>query len=189
MKTRCSWAGEDPLYVDYHDREWGVPANGDRTLFEFLVLEGAQAGLSWITILRKREAYRQAFAGFDPERVAAFKEKDLHRLQNDAGIVRNRKKIASAVNNARAFLAVAREVGSFSAYALSFVGGKPLAGEWEKAADIPAQTPESRALSADLKKRGFTFVGPVVCYSFMQAVGLVNDHVLSCFRRREILGG
>jgi len=172
--------------VVYHDREWGVPVTDDRTLFEFLVLEGAQAGLSWITILRKREAFRRAFADFDPARVAAFGERDLHRLENDSGIVRNRRKIASAVGNAQAFLAVAGEFGSFSAYAWEFVGGRPLVGRWESTSGIPAETPESRAFSADLKKRGFSFVGPVVCYAFMQAVGLVNDHVLSCFRRAEI---
>lgn len=180
--VRCSWAGTDPTYVRYHDEEWGVPVYDDRQLFEFLLLEGAQAGLSWITILRKREAYRKAFADFDPERVARFNDKKLASLLNDAGIVRNRLKIASAVKNARAFLQVQEEHGTFSDYQWAFVGGKPLQNRRESLKQIPARTPESDAFSKDLKKRGFTFVGSTIIYAHMQAVGMVNDHVVDCFR-------
>jgi DNA-3-methyladenine glycosylase I len=182
-KTRCAWAGEDPTYVAYHDREWGVPIYDDRRLFEFLILEGAQAGLSWITILRKRDAYRRAFADFDPEKVARFNEKKVEALMQDAGIVRNRLKIESAVKNARAFLKLQDELGSFSDYQWGFVGGKPLQNRRATIKDIPARTPVSDALSKDLKKRGFNFVGSTIIYAHMQAVGMVNDHIDACFRQ------
>ena len=183
---RCAWAGADPLYTDYHDREWGVPVHEDRRLFEMLILEGAQAGLSWITILRKREAYRLAFEGFDPGRVARYGGADLGRLLQDAGIVRNRLKVNAAVRNARAFLEVQREFGSFDRYVWDFVGGAPKQNAWASLRDVPAKTPESDALSRDLKRRDFTFVGSTICYAFMQAVGLVNDHVVTCFRHPEL---
>jgi DNA-3-methyladenine glycosylase I len=185
--VRCEWVPErDPLYLAYHDEEWGVPSLDDRHLFELLVLEGAQAGLSWATILRKREGYRLAFAGFDPEAVGRFGPRDVERLLGDAGIVRNRAKIESAVANARAALAVRDEHGSLAAYLWSFVGGAPLQNGWRALGEIPAETAESRALSRDLKRRGFRFVGPTTCYAFMQAAGLVNDHVVSCFRYAEL---
>jgi len=183
--TRCFWARE-PLDVVYHDREWGVPVRDDRRLFEFLLLEGAQAGLSWITILKKRAAYRRAFAGFDPVKVARFDAGDVRRLLGDAGIVRNRAKIDAAVANARAFLAVAAEHGSFARYVWDFVGGRALQGRRRSRRDVPAETELSRALSKDLRRRGFRFVGPTICYAFMQAVGLVNDHTLDCFRHRPV---
>jgi DNA-3-methyladenine glycosylase I len=185
-KTRCAWAGTDPLYVAYHDSEWGVPVADDRVLFEFLVLEGAQAGLSWITILRKREAYKKAFANFDPKKVARFDEAKIARLLEDAGIVRNRLKITSAVKNAKAFLAVQREFGSFSEYQWRFVNGKPLQPKRKTMKDIPPRTEVSDAFSKDLKKRGFGFVGSTIVYAHMQAVGMVNDHVVGCFRHREV---
>jgi len=185
-RTRCSWAGHDPLYVDYHDTEWGVPLHDDRRLFEFLVLEGAQAGLSWLTILRKRENYRQAFEGFDPARVAGFGAERIEILLATPGIVRNRLKILSAVRNARAFLDIQREFESFDAYVWRFVKGKPKINRWRSQPEVPAVTTESRALSQDLIRRGFTFVGPTICYAFMQAVGIVNDHLTACFRHREI---
>lgn len=185
-KCRCAWAGSDPLYVSYHDREWGVPVHDDRLLFEFLVLEGAQAGLSWITILKKREAYRRAFCGFDPHAVAAFGEEKIAELLNDSGIVRNRLKIRGAVTNAMAFLAVQREFGSFDAYLWSFVAGSPQQNSWASVKDLPARTELSDKLSLDLKKRGFTFVGSTICYAFMQAIGMVNDHTIDCFRWREL---
>jgi DNA-3-methyladenine glycosylase I len=188
MPTRCAWAGEDPLYVAYHDLEWGIPIHDDQRLFEFLILEGAQAGLSWATILRKREGYRRAFAGFDPFQVACFGEEEIAALMGDRGIVRNRRKIEAAVANARAFLAVQEEHGSFHAYGWGFVGGAPVQNRWRSLAEIPAQTPESQAMSRDLLRRGFRFVGPTICYAFMQAVGMVNDHVVECFRYAE-LGG
>jgi DNA-3-methyladenine glycosylase I len=188
-RTRCAWVPEgDPLYVAYHDEEWGVPSHDDRHLFELLVLEGAQAGLSWATILRKRESYRRAFAAFDVEAVARFDERDVARLLADAGIVRNRGKVESAIGNARAALAVRTEFGSLDAYVWSFVGGEPLRNGRRALEDVPAETAESRALSSDLKRRGFRFVGPTICYAFMQAAGLVNDHVVGCFRYRD-LGG
>ena len=184
---RCDWVPEDnPLYVDYHDTEWGVPTHDDRELFELLTLEGAQAGLAWITILRKREGYREAFAGFDPAAVARFTPRDVERLMDDAGIVRNRLKIESAVNNAARVLEVQEELGSLAAYLWSFVEGTPIVGTWRTSAKIPAETAKSRALSKDLKRRGFRFVGPTVCYAFMQAAGLVDDHVVGCFRRGAI---
>ena len=184
--TRCPWATADPLYLAYHDDEWGAPVHDDRTLFEFLVLEGAQAGLSWITILRKRDAYRRAFAGFDPAAVAAFDEEKIAALLADPGIVRNRLKIRAAVDNARAFLAVQGEFGRFDAYVWPFVGGQPRVNHWTTLAEVPAETAESRALSADLKRRGFRFVGPTIMYAYMQAVGLVNDHLISCFRHAAV---
>jgi DNA-3-methyladenine glycosylase I len=174
------------LYVRYHDREWGVPVHNDRKLFEFLILEGAQAGLSWITILRKRENYRRAFADFDPVRVSRFSSKKIQSLLKDEGIIRNRLKILAAVSNAKAFLAVQKEFGSFNRYVWQFVGGKPLQNRRRKRGDVPARTPESDAMSADLKKRGFKFVGTTICYAHMQATGMVNDHVVDCFRHREL---
>jgi DNA-3-methyladenine glycosylase I len=180
--TRCAWCGTDPLYVRYHDDEWGVPVHDDRRLFEMLILEGAQAGLSWITILRKRAAYRKAFANFNPRRVAAFDARRKRALLANAGIVRNRLKIEAAVTNARAFLAVQKEFGSFDAYIWRFVGGRPKVNRPTGLSDIPARTPESDAMSRDLKERGFTFVGSTICYAFMQAVGMVNDHATKCFR-------
>jgi DNA-3-methyladenine glycosylase I len=183
LKRRCAWVPEgDALYVAYHDDEWGVPSHDDRHLFELLTLEGAQAGLSWATILRKRENYRAAFAGFEPARVARFGRRDVERLLRDPGIVRNRLKIESAVNNARRVL----ELDSLDAYLWSFVDGAPIVGRWRSIREIPAETAESRAMSKDLKRRGFRFVGPTVCYAFMQAVGLINDHVTTCFRYREL---
>lgn len=185
MKPRCAWARGE-LDVLYHDEEWGVPVHDDVRLFEFLVLEGAQAGLSWSTILRKREAYRRAFDGFDPARVARYAEPKVARLLADAGIVRNRAKIAAAVGNARAYLAVQREHGSFDAYVWRFVGGRPVQNAWRSVKELPAETETSRALSRDLVKRGFRFVGPTICYAFMQATGMVNDHAVGCFRRTEV---
>jgi DNA-3-methyladenine glycosylase I len=184
-RRRCTWA-RDPLDVQYHDREWGVPVRDDRRLFEFLILEGAQAGLSWSTILKKRENYRRAFAGFDPGRVARFGPRDVRRLLADEGIVRHRGKIEGALRNARAFLAVQTEHGSFARYLWRFVDGRPQQGRWRATGAVPAETAVSRALSADLRRRGFTFVGPTICYAFMQAVGLVNDHTVDCFRHRVV---
>jgi len=184
---RCEWVPEgDPLYVAYHDEEWGVPSRDDRHLYEMLTLEGAQAGLSWAPILRKREGYRRAFASFDAEAVARFGPRDVERLLADPGIVRNRLKVESAVENARRVLEVREELGSLAAYFWSFVDGEPLVGRWGTLGEIPAQTEESKAMSRDLKRRGFRFVGPTVCYAFMQAVGLVNDHVVDCFRYPEL---
>jgi DNA-3-methyladenine glycosylase I len=184
---RCGWAS-DPLFHAYHDTEWGVPVHDDLLLFEFLLLEGAQAGLSWSTILRKREHYRRAFAGFDPGRVARFTPAKIEKLLKDPGLVRNRLKLASAVSNARAFLAVQQEFGTFDRYLWRFVGGAPSQNRRRSTRGLPARTTESDALSADLKRRGFRFVGSTICYAFMQAVGLVNDHLVTCFRYR-ILGG
>jgi DNA-3-methyladenine glycosylase I len=184
--TRCAWVGNDPLYLAYHDQEWAVPVHDDRLLFEFLVLEGAQAGLSWLTILRRRENYRRAFAGFDPEVVAGFGEQQVERLLADPSIVRNRLKIQSAVTNARALLRVQEECGSFDAYVWAFVDGVPITNSWRTLAEIPAQTPESERMSKDLKRRGFSFVGPTICYAHMQATGMVNDHTVDCFRYLEV---
>ncbi len=184
-KIRCSWCGEDPLYRNYHDTEWGVPCKDDRKLFEFLILEGAQAGLSWITILRKRDNYRRAFAEFDAEKVAAFGDRDIQRLTADSGIVRNRLKIASAVTNARCYLQVINEFGSFSHYLWRYVDGEPLVNSWVAERDIPARTALSDRISADMKRRGFKFFGTTICYAYLQAMGLVNDHVVSCFRHRQ----
>jgi DNA-3-methyladenine glycosylase I len=185
--TRCSWAEGDPLMLEYHDREWGVPVHDDRVLFEFLVLEGAQAGLSWMTILRKREAYRRAFRRFDPKAVARFDEATIKRLLESPAIVRNRRKIESAVKNARVVMAIAAEAGSFDRYAWSFVGGRPRNNAWKTVSAIPSETPESREISKDLLRRGASFVGPTICYAFMQGTGLVNDHVVSCFRYRQLV--
>ena len=186
--ARCDWAGSDPLYVEYHDTEWGVPLHEDLRLFEMLILEGAQAGLSWLTVLRKRPAYRQAFDGFDPEKVAGYGKTKVAALLADAGIIRNRAKIAAAIGNARAFLTVQAEFGSFDAYVWRFVGGQPQVNKWRNLSQIPAETEESRALSKDLKARGFRFVGPTICYAFMQATGLVQDHLVSCFRYKQLAG-
>jgi DNA-3-methyladenine glycosylase I len=183
--VRCGWAQND-LAIAYHDREWGVPQHKDRVLFEFLLLEGAQAGLSWDTILRKRENYRAAFDGFDPSKVSRYDARKIRLLMNNEGIVRNRLKILSAVKNAKAFLQVQRDFGSFDRYVWQFVGGKPLLNARRSLKQLPARTTESDAMSKDLKKRGFTFVGSTICYAFMQAVGMVNDHVVTCFRYREV---
>ena len=182
---RCSWPSSE-LDIAYHDKEWGVPVHDERVFFEFLILEGAQAGLSWSTILNKRENYRKAFAGFDPKKVSRFSRKKLQQLMRDEGIVRNRLKIESAVTNARAFLAVQKEFGSFDRYIWRFVGGKPLKNA-RKGGDIPARTPESDAMSKDLQKRGFRFVGSTICYAFMQATGMVNDHLATCYRHRQLI--
>jgi DNA-3-methyladenine glycosylase I len=181
-RTRCAWAGDDPLYVAYHDREWGVPLHDDHRLFELLTLEGAQAGLAWITILRKREGYRAAFDGFDPEKIARYGKRKVESLLKDPGIVRNRAKVEGTVQNARALAALREEFGTFDRHLWSFVGGRPLQKLRASMRDVPAETDESRAMSKDLKKRGFTFVGPTICYAFMQAAGLVNDHFVTCFR-------
>lgn len=185
--TRCEWAPlTDAGYLAYHDEEWGVPSHDDRHLFEMLVLEGAQSGLSWSTILNKREGYRRAFAGFDAAKVARFTPAKVERLLQDPAIVRNRLKVESTVNNARRVLEVQRELGSLDAYLWSFVGGRPMVGTWASMWDIPSSTPESVAMSKDLKRRGFRFVGPTVCYAFMQATGMVNDHTVGCFRFRQL---
>ena len=186
VRVRCAWAGADETYIAYHDGEWGVPVYDDQRLFEFLVLEGAQAGLSWITILRKRDAYRRAFANFDPEKVARFNAKKIEQLMQDAGIVRNRLKIESAVKNARAFLKLQQELGSFSEYQWDFVDGKPLQNRYPTMKHVPARTPISDAFSKDLKKRGFNFVGSTIMYAHMQAVGMVNDHIDACFRQGPV---
>ena len=183
---RCAWAGSDPLYITYHDTEWGVPLHDDQRLFEMLILEGAQAGLSWITILRKRAAYRKAFDDFDPRKVARYRQPRIERLLSNDGIVRNRLKIEGTVRNAAAFLDVQREFGTFDAYLWRFVGGSPMQNARRSMKEVPATTPESDAMSKDLKKRGFTFVGSTICYAFMQATGMVNDHVVDCFRYRTL---
>jgi len=187
MPPRCEWAdGGDPLVVAYHDEEWGVPSHDDRHLFELLTLEGAQAGLSWTTILRKREGYRSAFERFDPHRVASFNRRKIEGLLRNPSIVRNRLKIESTVNNARRVLAVQAEFGTFDTYIWRFVGGAPIVGRRRNLSDLPSETQESNAMSKDLKRRGFRFIGPTVCYAYMQATGLVNDHVTTCFRYREL---
>ena len=186
MKERCPWPGGDPLYIAYHDDEWGVPSHDDLHLFEMLNLEGAQAGLSWITILRKRKNYRRAFANWDAKKISRFGTKDVVRLMGDAGIVRNRLKIAATIDNAKAFLTVREEFGSFDSYIWHFVGGAPLQNKRRTMGDVPARTHESDAMSADLKERGFRFVGTTICYAFMQAVGMVNDHVVTCFRHAQL---
>ena len=186
---RCSWCGSDPLYVEYHDREWGAPVHDERKHFEFLLLETQQAGLSWITILRKREAYRRAFAGFEPEKVARFTEARVEKLLLDPSIVRNRRKIEGAIKNARAFLAVEEEFGSFDRYLWRFVDGRPVVHSALSLAELPVTTPLSDSVSADLKARGFTFVGSTTIYAHLQAVGLVNDHLVSCFRYKELVSG
>ena len=186
-KPRCAWSGSDPLYIEYHDVEWGVPLHDDRALFELLTLEGAQAGLSWITVLRKREHYREVFDGFDPAKIARYTPSRVEKLLKDPGIIRNRAKVEGTVRNARAFLEIAgRE--SFDAFLWSFVQGKPIVNRHETMRDLPAETAESKAMSKALRKAGFTFVGPTICYAFMQAAGMVNDHLESCFRYRELTG-
>ncbi len=187
--TRCGWCGEDPLYVAYHDTEWGVPVHDDRKLFEFVVLEGAQAGLSWLTILRRREGYRRAFADFDPERVARFDQSDVERLLQDSSIIRNRKKVESTVTNARAFLQVQAEFGSFDRYIWGFVEGRPILNRFHTLSEIPAKTELAETISRDLKRRGFGFVGPTIVYAHMQATGMVNDHLVDCFRHSQLLPG
>lgn len=186
MIKRCEWAGNEPFYIGYHDEEWGVPIYDDRLIFEFLILEGAQAGLSWSTVLKKRENYRVAFDHFDPQIVAAYDEVKIEQLLDNPGIVRNRRKIEAAVVNARAFLEVQRQFGSFAEYIWSFVGGKPIINAWRTMEQIPARTEESIILSKDLVKRGFKFVGPTIIYAHMQATGMVNDHVVDCFRYAEL---
>lgn len=183
---RCPWAGPDPLYRAYHDEEWGLPVREDRRLFEFLVLEGAQAGLSWITILRRRQAYRRAFWNFDVEKVASMGEDDLKRLMEDRGIIRNRRKIESARSNAQAFIALAEEEGSFSDFLWGFVDGLPIKNHWGSMKEVPAKTPLSERLSRELRERNFSFVGPTICYALCQAVGLVNDHLVGCFRHDQV---
>ena len=182
---RCSWCGDDPLYQSYHDREWGVPLHDDHRLFEMLILEGAQAGLSWITILRKREAYRAAFDDFDPAKIARYRQARIEKLLRNPGIVRNRLKIEGAIKNAKAYLKILEEVGGFDAFLWQFVEGKPITSMRKSIKEVPASTPESDAMSKALKKRGFTFVGSTICYAFMQAVGMVNDHTTDCFRYKE----
>jgi DNA-3-methyladenine glycosylase I len=185
---RCPWAGDDDLYVRYHDEEWGVPQRDDRALFEKILLEGAQAGLSWITVLRRREGYRHVYDGFDPVRIAAWSEADVARRLADPAIIRNRAKVRSAVRNARAYLDHFAEPGSFSRFLWDFVDGEPRHNAWRSMADMPAETDTSRAMSRELKRRGFNFVGPTICYAFMQSMGMVNDHLVACFRHRQ-LGG
>jgi DNA-3-methyladenine glycosylase I len=184
--SRCPWPGNDDLMISYHDKEWGVPLHDDRALFEFLVLDGFQAGLSWRSVLRKREAFRRDFSGFDPEAVARFSEKDVERLLQDAEIIRNRGKVRAAVSNAQAFLEVREEFGSFDRFVWQFTGGVTLLNRWEMLSQIPARSEESDNMSRELAKRGFKFVGSVICYAFMQAAGIVNDHIVSCFRWAEV---
>lgn len=184
--TRCEWVGSDPLYIVYHDREWGAPLHDDQTLFELLNLEGAQAGLSWLTILRKRENYRKAFDHFDAHKIARYDDRKVNALLSDAGIIRNRLKVEAVIQNARAFQEVRSEFGSFAQYIWQFVGGQPKKNAWRALKEIPAKTLESEAMSKDLLKRGFKFVGPTICYAFMQASGMVNDHIVSCFRYHEV---
>lgn len=186
MKKRCTWSGSDPLYIAYHDNDWGVPVHDDRLLFEFLILEGAQAGLSWLTILKKRDNYRKAFHGFDYDRVAKYTDTDVKRLLCDAGIVRNRLKIDSAIKNARGVINLQKEFGSFDTYLWSYVDGTTTQNQWKSMTELPAKTDISEMMSKDLKKRGFNFVGPTICYAFMQATGMVNDHTSDCFRYEEI---
>ncbi len=186
MKSRCSWSSTDPLYRKYHDTEWGVPLHNDRRLFEFLILDGAQAGLSWFTILKKRQNYRKAFDHFDPHKIAEYDTRKVSELLSNEGIVRNKLKINAAIQNAISFLATQKEFGSFDNYIWQFVGGETIKNKWKTLEEIPAQTPASAAMSADLKNRGFKFVGPTICYAFMQAAGLVNDHVVDCFRYEEV---
>lgn len=187
MKPRCEWAGSDPLYQSYHDEEWGVPLHNDQLLFEFLILEGAQAGLIWITILKKRENYRQAFDDFDPKLVANYDEAKNQELLSNVGIVRNKLKIRSAISNAQLFLDIQAAYGSFDTYIWAFTDGETKTNQWNSMAELPAQTTESEVMSKDLKKRGFKFIGPTICYAFMQAIGMVNDHTVNCFRYKELL--
>lgn len=184
--TRCWWAGNDPLYCEYHDKEWGKPLHDDQQLFEFLILEGAQAGLSWITILRKRDNYRKAFDNFDVNTVANYTEEKVAELLQNEGIIRNRLKINSAIKNAKAFLEIQSEFGSFDKYIWSFTNGKTIKNSWKSMSEVPAFTDEASVMSKDLKKRGFKFIGPTICYAFMQATGMVNDHTTDCFRHKEL---
>jgi DNA-3-methyladenine glycosylase I len=188
-KIRCQWVTDDPLYIRYHDTEWGVAVHDDHLLFESLILDGAQAGLSWLTILKRREHYRQAFDLFDPFKVAKYSDAKIESLMKNRGIIRNRRKIESAVQNARAFLLVLEKFDSFDHYLWQFVGGKPIINKWKKMEELPATSPESHRMSHDLKNRGFSFVGPTICYALMQAVGMVNDHTVDCFRYRELIPG
>lgn len=188
MPERCAWPAGDPLMLEYHDREWGVPVHDDRTQFEFLVLESAQAGLSWRTILHRREGYRRAFAGFDPQAVACFDDQDIARLLADPGIIRNRLKVRATISNAQAFLKIQEEFGSFDRYIWAFVDNKPIVNAWTELSQIPATSPESDTLSRDLKKRGFKFMGSTIVYAHMQATGMVNDHTVNCFRYKELTG-
>ncbi|MGD8484488.1 MAG: DNA-3-methyladenine glycosylase I [Thioalkalispiraceae bacterium] len=186
MCTRCSWAGNDPVYIDYHDKEWGVPLHDENRLFEFLILEGAQAGLSWITILKKRDAYRKAYASFAVEQVARFNSRSVERLLNNPGIVRNRLKIEASINNAKCYLAIQDKYGSFDDFIWQFVDGKPVQNSYKSLRQVPATTPLSDTISKELKQRGFKFVGSTICYAFMQATGMVNDHVTGCFRHKQV---
>lgn len=188
-KERCGWPGNDSLMIEYHDAEWGVPLRDDRKLFEFLLLDGAQAGLSWQTVLRKREGYRRAFDNFDPQKIALYGDAEVERLMQDAEIIRNRQKIASAIGNARSYLQVVREEGSFADFIWSFVEGKPIVNQWNTHEGAPATSLQSESMSRELRRRGFRFVGPTICYAFMQAAGLVNDHVVTCFRYEEVNSG
>lgn len=186
MKKRCSWAGSDPLYIKYHDNEWGKPVHNDKKLFEMLILEGMQAGLSWITILKKRNNFKKAFDNFDPEKIAKYSNKKIKSLLNDEGIIRNKLKINAAIENAKAFLKVKKEFKTFDKYIWQFVNREPIVNAWKNTKNVPVKTPESEAMSKDLLKRGFKFVGPTICYSFMQAVGMVNDHTKECFKYNEL---
>ena len=189
QKRRCQWVTDDPDYIRYHDYEWGIPVHDDRTLFESLVLDGAQAGLSWLTILKRRQNYRQAFDHFDHFKISRYGPDEIDRLLKNSGIIRNRKKIESAVNNARALISLLEEFPSFDRYLWRFTGGNSIMNKWKKVEELPATSPESHQMSRDLKKRGFSFVGPTICYAFMQAVGMVNDHTVDCFRYQEIIEG
>lgn len=186
MKVRCTWANSNPLYIDYHDKEWGVPEHDDRKLFEMLILEGVQAGLSWLTVLKKRENYKYAFDNFDAIKIAQYDDRKVQELLSNEGIIRNRAKIGAAIQNAKTFLAIQKELGSFDACIWQFVGGRPKKNAWKTLKALPAKTPESEAMSKDLLKRGFKFVGPTICYAFMQAIGMVNDHMVDCFRYNEV---
>ncbi len=189
MKSRCPWPGDDPLYIEYHDKEWGVPVRDDVKQFEFLILEGMQAGLSWLTILKKRENFRKAFDGFDAERMARYSKREFKRLMNDAGIIRNEQKIRAAIANAGVFLTVQEEFGSFSDYIWGFVDGRPILNRWKNLKQLPAKTKLSDEISRDLKARGFKFVGSTIVYAHMQATGMVNDHLVDCFRYKALAGG
>ncbi len=186
MTKRCDWCGTEPIYVDYHDKDWGVPVHDDRLHFEMIILDGAQAGLSWITILKRRESYREAFDNFDVLKVSRYSEKKIEKLLTNPGIIRNRLKVNSAVQNARSFLKIQKEFGSFDEYIWQFVNHRTIQNKWKKMSDLPAKTAESDAMSKDLKKRGFSFAGSTICYAYMQAAGLVNDHILDCFRYKEV---
>ena len=188
-RVRCGWVTDDPLYLAYHDEEWGVPVHDDRKLFEMLILEGAQAGLSWITILRRRKSYRRAFDRFDPKKIAAYGPERVAQILADPGVIRNRAKVEATVTNAQAFLEVREQSGSFDRFLWDLVGGEPRQNRWRSLQEVPAETPASKAMSKELRRRGFRFVGPTICYAFMQAVGMVNDHLTGCFRHRELRGG